>query len=61
MIAFYHQIKIPISFWCKRGLNLKSLIQLSETLPVELIETHNSTFYLDAVATCNFLFLLGFQ
>ena len=26
------------------GLNFKSLIQLSKTLPVELIETHNMTF-----------------
>ena len=32
MIALYHQIKIPI--------NLRSLIQLLETLPVELIETY---------------------
>ena len=29
-----------ISFWCRRGLNSRSLIQLSETLPVELIRTH---------------------
>ena len=29
MIAFYHQTKIPISFWCRRKLNSKSLIQLS--------------------------------
>ena len=40
MIALYHQTKTPISFWCKRGLNPKSLIQPSETLPVELTETH---------------------
>ena len=32
MITLYHQIKIPI--------NLRSLIQLLETLPVELIETY---------------------
>ena len=32
MITLYHQIKIPI--------NLRSLIQLLETLPVELTETH---------------------
>ena len=37
MIALCHQTKTPISFWCKRGLNPRSLIQLSETLPVELI------------------------
>ena len=36
MIAFYHQTKTPISFWCKQGLNPRSLIQPSETLPVEL-------------------------
>ena len=40
MIVFYHQTKISIGFWCSRGLNLKSLIQLSETLPVELTRTH---------------------
>ena len=27
-------------FWCKRGLNLRSLIQLSGTLPVDLTGTH---------------------
>ena len=31
-----YQTKIPISFWCKRGLNLKTLTQLSKILPVEL-------------------------
>ena len=36
MIALYHQTKIPISFWCRRELNLRSLIQLSETLPPDL-------------------------
>ena len=43
MIALYHQTKTPISFWCKRGMNPRSLIQPSETLPVELTETHNSS------------------
>ena len=38
MITLYHQTKIPISFLCRRGLNLRSLIHPSETLPVELIE-----------------------
>ena len=42
MIALYHQTKTPISFWCKRGLNPRSLIQPSETLPVELTRTHGS-------------------
>ena len=46
MIAFYHQTKTPISFWCIRGLNLKSLIQPSKTLPVELVETHKNRMYL---------------
>ena len=32
----YHQTKTSISFWCRQGLNLISLIQLSETLLVEL-------------------------
>ena len=31
---------VQISFWFKRGLNLKSLIQPLETLPVELTGTH---------------------
>ena len=43
MIALYHQTKTPISFWRKRGLNPKSLIQPSEILPVKLTGTHNST------------------
>ena len=40
MIALYHQTKTPIKFWCRQGLNLRSLIQPSETLPVELTGTH---------------------
>ena len=40
IIALYYQTKTPISFWCRRGLNPKFLIQPSEILPVELIETH---------------------
>ena len=31
---------VPIKFWCRRGLNPISLIQLSETLLIELIGTH---------------------
>ena len=42
MVTLYHQIKTPISFWCRRRLNPKFLIQPSETLPVELIETHDN-------------------
>ena len=38
--AFYHQTKTPIGFWCRQGLNPKSLIQLSETLLVKLIRTY---------------------
>ena len=40
MIVLYYQTKTPIGFWCRRTLNPKSLIQTSETLPVELIKTH---------------------
>ena len=41
MIAIYHQTKTPISFWCIRELNLRSFMQPSETLSVELTEIHN--------------------
>ena len=44
MIALYHQIKTPISFWCRRGLNPRSLIQPSETLLVELTGTTPISF-----------------
>ena len=47
MITFYHQTKISISFWCKRGLNPRFLIQPSETLPVELTGTHITLQLLD--------------
>ena len=40
IITPYYQTKTPISFWCRQRLNLKSLIQQSETLPIELIGTH---------------------
>ena len=32
--------KTPNGFWYRQGLNPKSLIQLSENLPIEQIETH---------------------
>ena len=38
--TLYHQTKTPISFWCRQGLNPRSLIQPSKTLPVELTGTH---------------------
>ena len=41
IIALYHQTKTPINFWYKRKLNPRSLIQSSETLPVELTGTHH--------------------
>ena len=72
MITLYHQTKILISFWYKRGLNLKSLIQPSETyfkkkkakkkkknLPVKLIETHILNYFLDILYHC-ILFTLSF-
>ena len=40
MIVLYNQTKTPINFWCRQELNSRSLIQSSETLPVELTETH---------------------
>ena len=46
MIALYHQIMTPISFWCRLRLNLISFIQPSKTLPVELTGTHNHTIEL---------------
>ena len=36
MIAIYYQTKTPISFWCRRGLNSRSLIQPSETIRIQL-------------------------
>ena len=42
MITFYHQIKISISFWWRQRLNLRSLIQSSEILTIELTKTHKN-------------------
>ena len=44
--ALYHQTKTPISFWCRQELNPRSLIQPSETLPVELTGTHTKKWTL---------------
>ena len=41
LIVLYHQTKTPIGFLCKQGLNLRSFIQPSETIPVKLTGTHN--------------------
>ena len=38
--AFYHHTKTLIGFWCRWGLNPKSLIQPSEILPIELTGTY---------------------
>ena len=35
------QNKTSISFWCNQELNLRSLIHPSETLPNELVGTHD--------------------
>ena len=49
MIILYHQTKTPISFLCRQGLNHRSLIQLSETLPIKLTGTHiNTNIYIYA-------------
>ena len=45
IIVYYHQTKTSINFSCKRGLNLRSLIQASETLPIELTETHGPSIF----------------
>ena len=51
---------VQISFWYRRGLSLRSLIQPSEILPVELTGTHilywfwydkNYTYYI-----CNYCY-----
>ena len=39
-VVLYYQIKILISFWYRWGLNSRSLIQLLETLSVELTGTN---------------------
>ena len=46
MITLYHQTKTPICFWCRQGLNPRSLIQPPEILPVELTRTHKKTPFL---------------
>ena len=43
IIVIYYQIKTPIGFWYRQKLNFKYLIQLLETLPIKLIETHQFT------------------
>ena len=50
MMALYYQTKAPISFWCRRRLNPRSLIQPSEILPVELIGTHHTFLFLNQKA-----------
>ena len=56
MIVFNHQIKTPISFWCRQELNLKFLIQPSETLLIELIETH--THLNQLITPSNLVFII---
>ena len=38
--ALYHHRNIPNSFWCRQRLYLRSLIQLSKILLIELTRTH---------------------
>ena len=47
--GLYHQTKITIGFWCRWRLNPRFLIQLSETLPVELTGTHNHTISVETI------------
>ena len=44
--SYYHQIKTPINFLCSWRLNLRSLIQPSKTLSVELTETHATSLHI---------------
>ena len=46
MIAIYHQMKTLIDFWCIWRLNPRSLIQPSETLPIELTGTYLIAYFL---------------
>ena len=40
MMVFYYQSMTPINFWYRQELNLKFLIQSSETLLIELTKTY---------------------
>ena len=51
MITLYHQTKTPINLRYKWGLNPRSLIQPSETLPIKLAGTHNTTNNLEEYVT----------
>ena len=59
IIALYYQTKTPISFWCRRRLNPRSLIQPSETLPVELTGTHDYFLILFVRNGCVWYFWFG--
>ena len=52
---FYHQTKTPISFWYRRRLNLKSIIQLSDILPIELTYSEINPIFLSFV--CVYVFI----
>ena len=43
IIALYYQTKISIRFWCRQGLNLRSLIQPSETIGSKLATKETNT------------------
>ena len=45
IMAIYYQTKTSINFLCRQGLNVRFLIQPSEILPIELIETHYIVIY----------------
>ena len=58
IMTLYHQTKILISFLRRQRLNHRSLIQPSETLLVELIETQNYIYTLkDVHVDANFLYI----
>ena len=56
MKTLYHQTKTPINFWCRRGLNHRSLIQPLKTLTVELTRTYNIYIYIYIFLSAFFLF-----
>ena len=56
MMAHYHQTKISIGFWYKQGLNLKSLIQLSETYQLNELKSTILYFFWFHMKTIERLF-----
>ena len=58
--SFYRQTKTSIDFLCTQGLNFRSLIQLYETLLVELTGTHHITRFLTNQCKTYLIFWVDF-